>query len=306
MKTTDFTVRSSDNKFGLACCLMEPDDNPKALVVFAHGMAEHKERYYPFMEYLTDSDYACVISDHRGHGDSLDKRMLMGHFDDESGTAIVNDTLSVMEEAKKQFPDIPCFLFSHSMGTLVARCFIQEHDDKIQGLVLSGPPFNNPLAAMGLLMVKFIEKTKGSENKSQFLANLSTGTFDKPFKGEGTNAWLNTSPERVKEYNEDPKCGYMFTADGYRCLFTLMTNAFRKKNFRLKNRNLPIFFVAGSDDPVIGDEFKFQDTVEFLRKVGYKNVSSFLFFSMRHEILNERNNGLVYEEILNFLDNIIG
>lgn len=303
MEHRNFTVKSSDGKFDLGCTVIVPEGDIKAVVQFSHGMAEHRQRYFPFMEYLAENGYVCVINDHRGHGESVGEKKLLGHFADLTGRAIVDDTLAVMNYVKEEYPDLPYFLFSHSMGTLVARCFIQDHDDEISGLVLSGPPFNNPLAKLGLGMVKAIEKMKGSEHRSKLLQNMSTGAFDKAFKGEGLNAWLNTSPERVKEYNEDENCGYMFTADGYRNLFTLMVDAFDKKKYRMKNKKLPIFFVAGAEDPVIGDEFKFSETSGFLKKLGYEKVGSFLFYSMRHEILNERNNHLVYEEVLNFLDN---
>ena len=303
MKTTDFKVKSSDSKFDLACTLISPNDQPKALVQFSHGMAEHRKRYYPFMQYLALNGYACVINDHRGHGESLDERKLLGHFDDKTGEAIIEDTFCVMNEARKLVPDVPVILFAHSMGTLVSRCFLQKHDGELSALVLSGAPFNNPLSSLGLFLVKAIEKMKGSEYRSSFLQNLSTGSFDKGFKGEGKNAWLNTSPERVGEYNADELCGYMFTADGYRNLFTLMISTFRKADYQMKNPSLPIFFTAGSEDPVIGDEYRFSDTVQFMRDLGYTNVSSFLFHSMRHEILNERNNSLVYSEVLNFLEN---
>ena len=50
-------------------CLAAPGSGaPKALVQLAHGMAEHKGRYLPFMEYLAEHGYAVLVNDHRGHG----------------------------------------------------------------------------------------------------------------------------------------------------------------------------------------------------------------------------------------------
>ena len=53
---------------------------PRAILVLVHGMAEHKERYYPFMTYLSEHGFACVITDLRGHGASAPSPEELGHF----------------------------------------------------------------------------------------------------------------------------------------------------------------------------------------------------------------------------------
>lgn len=63
-------------EISVLCLMPEPGIKPRAIVQLVHGMSEHKERYIPFMEYLTDKGYITVIHDHRGHGKSvLDKRI---------------------------------------------------------------------------------------------------------------------------------------------------------------------------------------------------------------------------------------
>ena len=52
-----FTIPSQRDGLGLSVMAVEPDGAPRALVQFAHGMAEHKERYLPFMEFLADHGY---------------------------------------------------------------------------------------------------------------------------------------------------------------------------------------------------------------------------------------------------------
>lgn len=44
---------------------MEPEQSPKGIVQICHGMAEHKERYEPFMQMLCNNGYISVIHDHR-------------------------------------------------------------------------------------------------------------------------------------------------------------------------------------------------------------------------------------------------
>ncbi len=41
---------------------------------------------------------------------------------------------------------------------------------------------------------------------------------------------------------------------------------------------------------------------EFIKKLGYENVNSKLYQKMRHEILNEKNKKIVYNDILDFIN----
>ena len=67
----NLVVPSEHDGLGLAVLTVLPDGEPRALIQFSHGMAEHKERYQPVMEFLAAHGYACVIKDHRGHGASV-------------------------------------------------------------------------------------------------------------------------------------------------------------------------------------------------------------------------------------------
>ncbi len=41
----------------------------------------------------------------------------------------------------------------------------------------------------------------------------------------------------------------------------------------MQNKSLPIFLIAGSDDPVIQNENKFLELVDFLKELGYKKCN---------------------------------
>ena len=47
-------------------------------------MAEHRKRYFPFMEFLAENGYIAVIHDHRGHGESIKEKEDLGYFYDDS------------------------------------------------------------------------------------------------------------------------------------------------------------------------------------------------------------------------------
>lgn len=116
------------------------------------------------------------------------------------------------------------------------------------------------------------------------------------------NSWLSKNIDNVNNYNEDELCGFIFTSNGFTNLYKLMDNAFQKENYKMQNKSLPIFLIAGSDDPVIQNENKFLELVDFLKELGYKNVTSKLYKDLKHEILNENEKEIIYKDILKFLN----
>lgn len=297
----DFNLPSSDNKIMLSLHI-EGNENAKAIVLFSHGMAEHKERYYEYIHFLNNHGYLCAIYDHRGHGDSVVHQDDYGYFYDDTGNAIIEDLIMVHNYLKHKFPNKKHYLFAHSMGTLVARNFIQTHDAMIDKLILCGPPYHNSAASFGYVLAKLLGKIHGDKKRSQFIHNIAFGTFDKKFERIVENEWINSDKEQIDLYNANPKCGYVFTNNGFLCLFYLMKRCFQKQLYQVENPTLPILFIAGSDDPVIGNTKQWLAQQTFLKSVGYQNISSQLYAGMRHELLNEKDKHTIFKDTLAFLN----
>lgn len=275
-------------------------DRIRGIVQISHGMAEHKERYEDFMKFLAEHDYMTVIHDHRGHGNSVNDLVELGYFYTEDIQGIIEDLHQITRGIKERYPGLPIYLFSHSMGTLVARNYIKKYDSDIQKLILCGPPTKNAGAASALLMAKASRTMKGGMYRNRYIHNLAFKGYDKDEKT--VNNWLSTDIEKVKEYNKNPLCGYVFTNNGFINLFQLMQEAFSTKGWEKNNLILPILMIAGEDDPVIQSREKFEQLEQFLKGIGYSDIKSKLYPGMRHELLNERNKEQVYQEILAFID----
>ena len=65
---------------------------------------------------------------------------------------------------------------------------------------------------------------------------------------------------------------------------------------------MPVFFIAGENDPCIAGLENFRKAVDFIEKVGYTSVSSRTYPGMRHEILNEKDKAIVWQDVLRWLD----
>ena len=303
MKTSTTTVPGASAGIELSTLCVAPQ-SPKAVLQLVHGMAEHKERYIPFMNYMAEKGYACVICDLRGHGASVKDPKDLGWMGKGGVKAMVDDVYCVTGWAKTEFPGLPFFLFGHSMGSMIVRSYLKRYGQDIDGLIVCGSPSQNPAAGIGSFLAGCISVFRGPRYRSQFLANLCTGANDRKFKADGIkNAWLSTNKANVEAYNADPLCGFVFTANGYRTgLFRLMQDIYSPKGWNVVKPDLPIHFIAGAQDPCIINLKKFSKAVSFLRNCGYREVTSKVYPMMRHEILNENGREEVWSDVRALLD----
>lgn len=295
------TLKSNFDNLELSVMYSAPVGEPKAVLQLVHGMAEHKERYAPLMDYLAKLGYASVIHDHRGHGESIKGPDTLGYMFDGGWNALVEDIKTVMDWTKSLFPGTPVYLMGHSMGSLAVRSFVKRYDSEIEGLIVCGCPSDNKAKGAGKLIAGIIGTLCGGKHPSKLLNAMSFGSYDKPFPGEGKNAWLSASKANVEAYNADPLCGYCFTANGFKNLFSLMEDCYSPKGWAMANPEMPILFISGAQDPCRIDDKAFGNAVEFIRKRGYKKVSSKLYPGLRHEILNEESAPEIYQDIAGFL-----
>ena len=267
---------------------VRPHKAPRAVLVMAHGMSEHKERYVYVMESLAKSGYACVMADMRGHGKSLMKEKDLGFFYDSGLQGVIKDLHQIVYYAKEQFPDAPVILFGHSMGTLVAQAYMKQHDFGLDGVILSGAPCLNQAAAFARMLTESLAGKSGRRQKSGLLDNMTIGNYEKVFKKEGRkHAWLAVNTAVSDAYEADPLSGFSFTLDGYDTLFRLMESVGDEKNWDVTKYDLPILYIAGMEDPVIGGVRGFRDSVHAMRGHGYQRVRGKLYAGYRHEILQD-------------------
>lgn len=299
----EFTLYSHHDRLPLKGILVCPETTPRAIVQVSHGMCEHKERYLPFLQFLAEHGFVCVIHDHRGHGGSVRQPEDLGYFYPDGGVALVSDLYQVSRWVRRKYPELPLFLFGHSMGSLAVRCYLKRYPDQLSGLFVCGSPSDTWGLELGERFRAVLAKKKGAQYHSKWLAETVFVVFQKPFREENRrNAWICSDPNVVDAYNADPLCDFNFSLNGYEALLYLLRTTYDPEDWRVLQPELPIRFLSGGEDPCRGSDQKFEQAVELLRSVGYRNVTSRLFPEMRHEILNETHRELVYQDVLETLE----
>lgn len=272
---------------------------PKAVVQIVHGMCEHQGRYEYLASELVAHGFCVVTSDLRGHGKSVTDSTELGYFGKDGVKNLIDDQVIINQFIRKTFPDLKIYMFAHSMGTLIARNFLKEQDELISKLIMSGAPYYTPFANLGKSLVDIVSLFSGDKSRSKFLKNVLMSAVPKGQRID--NSWISYDLDNIQNYNNDNMCGFMFTNAGYRTLADLDSSLHKYKEYKVKNKNLPIFFLAGNSDVVVGGAKHLADSVRTLIKIGYTNVKSKIYEKMKHEIINETNKDIVMSDILNML-----
>ncbi len=299
MNKQEVFLSSTDNyKLSL---LVYKAEKAKANVIMVHGMEEHKERYDDFANYLVKNNYNVIISDLRGHGKDAP---LLSHIADKNGDKLlVEDQRVIRGFVKKEFPNLPIYLFAHSMGTIISRVLLQEDSKEYSKVALSGYVNPNPASGVGLLLTKFIKVFKGPKGHSKLITNLAVGQFAKKIKNRKTPLdWLSFNENNVKTYINDPLSGVEFTLASYITLFSLLKRMGKAKLYKNVNKELLFLLIGGKEDPCTGYDKGRKASLLNLQKAGFKQIDVITLENMRHEILNENNKEEVYKDILNFFN----
>ena len=291
-----FTIPS--NGIGqLHCCRWMPEGEPKAVLQIVHGIAEYIERYDDFAGFLNGLGYVVVAEDHMGHGQTVGAEGTQGYFEGGWFTA-VSDSYALLRKTKAEYPQIPYVLFGHSMGSFMARTILEVYSDSgIAAAVICGTGWQPRAILPGAIGIcQLACKKVGEKNTSDTLQNMVFGGYNKRVEYPRTEFdWLTRDARVVDAYIAHPSCGFTATTGLLRDLLTGIRFIEQKQNLAKMNKDLPVLFIAGGDDPVGNYGKGVTRAAEEFRKAGMKHVSCRLFPLGRHEILNEINRREVYD-----------
>ncbi|MBU3057042.1 alpha/beta hydrolase [Pseudomonas indica] len=280
-----------------------PEQPPRAVVMLAHGMAEHSGRYARFGEALASAGFALYGHDQRGHGRTA-QRGVLGHYADHDGwQRVIADLANLNHHIRQQHPDAPIFLLGHSMGSYIGQAYLMRHSCSLQGAILSGSNFQPPALYRAARQVARFERWRqGPVGRSALIEFLSFGSFNKAFKPNRTAFdWLSRDPDEVDKYVTDPLCGFRCTNQLWIDLLGGLEEISQEKNLAQIDHDLPLLVVGGARDPV-SQGVRLEKLADALCRAGLRNVQLKLYPDARHELLNESNRDEVTAYLIDWLE----
>ena len=299
VKKEDFTFDSRDGSSKIHAVRWVPEGKVVCILQINHGMAEHLARYEEMANYLAKKGVLVTGEDHLGHGKSAQGR-LYGYFcRQDPATVVVRDVHRLKKMTQEDYPGVPYVILGHSMGSFILRNYLFRYGTGIEGAIICGTGSKPPaLVKLSKAMAAVSSALLGEQHRAKLIDRMAFGTYNKRIPGARTEFdWLCSEDSVVDAYLQDEWCGFTFTANGFRTLFTLLDRLNKPENLEKMPKDLPVHFIAGDMDPVGDYGEGVKKVYQSFLKNGMERVSMKLYEGCRHELLNEKNKYQVYEEL---------
>ena len=305
IKCTQNIYKSANGVSNVTYYILMPEGvELRGIIQLSHGMCEYFSRYTTFAKYLCGLGFIVCGNDHIGHGASVARDAELGFFSTRDGWKyLIQDIGQLADLMQSRYPNLPYFMIGHSMGSLIVRLYLAECGEHLSGAILIGTAGPNAAAGSAAHLADSIARSRGMTYRSGLLSNLTFHSFNRKISHPRTFFdWLSRDKDVVSLYLSDAKCNFIFTATGFRDLYTLCAKANAPHTFRRTPHTLPLLLLAGDKDPVgkYGDGVR--RVVNLYRGAGQKNVDAIFYKDARHDILNELNHLDVYGDISRWLE----
>jgi alpha-beta hydrolase superfamily lysophospholipase len=134
-------------------------ERPLAVMSLVHGFGEHAARYAGMASYLNEHRIAVVAIDLHGHGRTTGKRGVINGMGDFRA-----DLAALLEKTRALYPNVPHFLYGHSMGGGIVLDHGLTPAPDLRGIIASAPlialakPVPAPLRGLVKLLGKIFPK----------------------------------------------------------------------------------------------------------------------------------------------------
>ncbi len=252
----------------------QPFDRPRAVLLIAHGLAEHSGRYQNFARFFVDRGYAIYALDHPGHGKSDGARCHIRRF-----SQFTDGVGLLLEKVREENPDTLVFLVGHSMGGLIATHFLIEHQSEFAGCILSGAAVQPAVEVPALqrLTIRLFSKV---------LPKLGLLQLDA--------SEISRDPEVVDRYRNDP---LVFTGKVSARLLEQLFSSMSGLEEKLAAIELPMLILHGSADGLALPE----GSRMLHEKVSSSDKKLIIYEGLYHEIFNEPEQEDVMSDITEWL-----
>ena len=249
----------------------------KAVMAIVHGLGEHSSRYSHMASFFNGHDYSVAAFDLRGHGRSDGMR---GHTP--SYDTLMDDIASFLAEVRNLIPDIPVFLFGHSLGGNLALNYTLRRKPELAGSIITGPwlRLSSEPGGLQVILARFMNRLWPAFTQAN---------------GLDTKA-LARDPEIVKAYEQDPLVHDRISArlyiETYQAGLWALEQAGRFPS--------PLLLMHGESDRMTSADA----SRAFTEKVK-EGCTLKIWEGLFHEIHNEPEKEQVFQEILSWFENQI-
>ena len=172
-----------------------PACKPKGIVQVIHGFGEHSRRYLHMISAFLDAGYIVAADDHVGHGKTAMVNEVWGDWGDKGPHTMMEDEHTLKGIVCEKYPDLPYFLFGHSMGSFITRDFIAKYGDELTGATICGTTgIFRGAKEVGEKLKEVIDAGHGEEFNPEFAGELMGWMCERCGEISIGNEWICKRP----------------------------------------------------------------------------------------------------------------
>ncbi len=301
MQEREFFYPSADGKTTIHAVEWLPENarHFKGIIQIAHGLSEHIKLYEPIATYFTDRSFIVRGNDHLGHGESVlpnEPRLYLGpkgswHF-------ASDDIYTCRLLTKAEYGELPYIILGFSLGSYLVRDYLIRYGDSVDAAILVGClSFSKVETFFGKLVADILALCLGEKAAPKILDFFVNETNNIKIKNRrGYLDWINENEEEVKKLMADPHAMETISISLFRELLYAIRFTGKIENIARMNKDNPIIFISGKDDPAARGGKTISELVDIFKKVGIKDVS-YKLYEGRHRVLFEKNKIMTLDKI---------
>lgn len=265
-----------------------PACKPNGIVQLIHGFGEHSRRYIHMILAFLDAGYIVAADDHVGHGKTAMVNNVWGDWGDKGYHTMMEDEHTLKKIVCEKYPNLPYFLFGHSMGSFITRDFIAKYGNELNGATICGTTgiFRGAKEVKEKLK-EIIDAGHGEESDPNIVGSLMGWMCERCGEVQIGNEWICHDPYVQKDHAQDPFDAFTRPTsnrsiyDFIQMMLTIEGTQWAKK----VPKKLPIYNIAGDQDPVGEYGLGVCQVSNWLVETGH-HVTTKLYSGYRHEIHN--------------------
>ncbi len=273
-------------------------DSPKKNFVFITGMNEHVSRYEAMFARFAKNGINVWGIDALAQGRNAATPEEQELWGEDAFAKNVEGIHEAILLAKQN--GLPTIQGGHSMGSFMTQARLERYpEDTEKTIIIGSNGGQKGLMKLGYAIAKMLVHKSNWDKPCKMLDNLGLGAYTKAVKDRKTDLdWLSYDEENVKNYMADPYCGHQNSGGFWREFLKGLSKIWDKKELAKISKNEKVYITAGEEDPVGRNGEGPKWLAKTYKKLGLKEVELKLYPHMRHEIHNEKDKEIVWQDLM--------
>jgi acylglycerol lipase len=250
-------------------------ENSRAILLIVHGLKDHSARYSELVDAIILRGFDIHAFDLRGHGRSTGKRAYVNKFDD-----LVSDLEIFVKMLQEKNPDLPLFVFGHSMGGTTVALSSIKNKVKFDGIILSAVALK-PGESISRFLI-FITRLLGSLFPHLPLMNLPNQNFSR-------------DPKVIDAMSADP---LIYQKNGPVRTAAQLLNGMQQIQMQMEQFSTPVLILHGTADKLTNPE----GSQTLSDRASSRDKTIKLYPGLVHDLVHEPEKAQVIDDILSWLE----